>query len=77
MIVGKKRLTRLKRIEQDNDNRYRKLIKAELESVERLKRFRNSGAKSKSGRIFGLWAGKSDLGRMATPTRELGKRIEP
>jgi hypothetical protein len=75
--MGKKRLTRLERIERDNDNRYRKLIKAELESVERLKRFRNSGSDIKSGRIFGLWAGKSDLGRMATPASELRKRSEP
>lgn len=52
--MGKKRLTHLERIEQDNDNRYRKLIKAELEGVERLKRFRNTGADVKSGRIFGF-----------------------
>ncbi len=65
------------RIDAKLDRKYEDLLKAELESIEREKRVRNCASDIRSGRIFGFWAGKADLGRMATPAGELRKLPKP
>lgn len=59
------------------DRKYEELLKAELENIEREKRVRNCGSDIRSGRIFGFWAGKTDLGRVASSAGELRKPSRP
>jgi hypothetical protein len=77
--MGANKGERMKKEERRELNRLlqqRKLERAETERVVREKMHRAANGAITDGRIFGFWAGKSDLGRMATPAGELRKSFQ-